>query len=303
MNKGKILFVGGGHSNTIAIRTLLQTNKNIENNYDMTLLSEYDYSAYSGMIPGLICGYYEESDVLIDLHKFAKVHNIKFIKSKIEKIQADENHIISKDNIIFNYDILCINVGSLTYEGDKIKGVKEHATQTRPITKLIKKIKEKEKSFEKKEEIRIVVIGGGVAGIEIAFSISYRYRNILKLKTKIYILNNNKTILPGFNECVIKKIIELLSYNGIEIINESKVIEIENKGLIYEKKNEIFYLKSDFSILATGASPQILNYCLPIDKNGFILVNKYMQTIKYNNIFGSGDCIQIDNYKNKNPIL
>ena len=106
----KIIFLGGGHSNTLAIRSLMQNiyktkiklGDEFENSvvssifskYEFNLISEYNNSAYSGMIPGNICGIYSNKESFIDLETFAKIHNCNVIQRRVKKIIPDANKII-----------------------------------------------------------------------------------------------------------------------------------------------------------------------------------------------------------------
>ena len=155
----KMTFIGGGHSNILAIRLLKQKLYKNDINYipsEFDLISENNLSAYSGMVPGQICGYYSTIDSFIDLKKFSAIHNVNFIKKKVKKILPQQKKLIYEDGGEYIYDALSINVGSTTYNTDNIPGVNQYCIQTRPISELVYKLKHIESEIikNKKPEIK-----------------------------------------------------------------------------------------------------------------------------------------------------
>jgi selenide, water dikinase len=316
-----IVFIGGGHSNTIAIRNLMQKiyslqpeikNKILTQN-KFHLVSEYKHSAYSGMIPGSICGYYNNQESFIDLEKFSEIHNCNFINKKVIEILPKDGKILFDDNSNFlheknsemNFDLLSINIGSKTYNNGKVKGVEEFSIQTRPISNLLHRIQEFEKNFKNNFNnfIKICIVGSGVAGIELAFSLTERFKKIYNFNSEIFIISNSKDIIPDFESNVSDDLILLADKKNIKIIKNSECVEITEKGVFYkEKSNNQFdncnFLDCDMIIWATGAGAQELNFKsnLRLDSRGFILVKDTLQSVEYENIFGAGDCIQLEKY-------
>jgi NADH dehydrogenase FAD-containing subunit len=205
---------------------------------------------------------------------------------------------------------LSINIGSLTYQGnDGVKGINEYTIQTRPINDLISQIEKKEFKLKNLDELIIGIVGGGVAGIELAFSIKARFMSKLNNMPKVYIFSNsNSGTIPGFNDTVVNNLTMLLSKSNIAIIYNANVIEVTENGLYYSYINNNSdnikeFFKLDLILWATGAGPQQVNFnvSLQLDDSGFILVRDTLQVLDYDYIFAAGDCIQLNSYKNENP--
>jgi NADH dehydrogenase FAD-containing subunit len=104
----RIVFIGGGHSNLVAIRKLIlkHSHEDVKKlTHKLILISEHDYSAYSGMVPGNICDIYKKEEAFIDLIKFSQLYNIQFIKSKVTSIQPTQKKIILENNMQVDFDI------------------------------------------------------------------------------------------------------------------------------------------------------------------------------------------------------
>jgi selenide,water dikinase len=315
-----IVFIGGGHSNTLAIRNLMQkiykldveTKNKILATNKFHLISEYKNSAYSGMIPGSICGYFNKSDSFIDLENFSEIHNCNFIQSKVIEIKPEENKILTASSPFeMKYDLLSINVGSKTYNNGKVKGVEEFAIQTRPISKLLEKIenfeiKLKEELEGVKSKIRIGIVGSGVAGIELGFSLRQRFKHFLNRNSEVTIFSNetsnfNTSVIPDFENNVTLELLDLASKVDIQILKNCECLEITKDYVIYQQinnKSQTYSKHLDLVIWATGAGAQDFNHNsnLKLDPKGFIRVKETLQSLDYPNIFGAGDCIQIEKY-------
>ena len=123
---------------------------------------------------------------------------------------------------------------------------------------------------------RIVIIGGGVIGVEMASIYS-------SLEVEVTIVEIMDNILVNFDEEMVNILKQNLKKQGVKLLTSSKVTEIikENDELIVklesEKTNQI---KTDKVLAAVGRKPVfsgLENLDLEME-NGFIKVNFQMQT-------------------------
>jgi selenide,water dikinase len=302
-----IIFLGGGHSNTLGLRELALRGfiNNNKGSIRIKLISDTPYSAYSGTVPGLICGYYTKKECMINLPKFCKQIDIDFIQAKAISLKPQENKLILEHGEEINYDILSINVGSKTLGSTSIEGVQEYTITTRPIGTLLTKIEQKEKTFFQSisninHALRIGIVGGGVAGIELAFSMKSRMRKLYNKEANVVLINKNERIIGKNSPNVCESLMRILKDNQIEVENSSEVIKITDNNILYNvnKRKEF-----DMMIWAAGAEAHELNHNLnlQLDKNGWILVKNTLQSVDFPNVFGSGDCIQLNLYQDFPP--
>lgn len=115
-----------------------------EQQLSMTIVSEKSDSYYSGMLPGTVANLYAEDDLKVWLAPLAAWCNANFIEQRVEKIVGAENKLYLENGDTVDYDILVLNLGSITRDTSNVKGVWEHSLTTRPINDLIQKIKDKE---------------------------------------------------------------------------------------------------------------------------------------------------------------
>jgi NADH dehydrogenase FAD-containing subunit len=83
-----------------------------------------------------------------------------------------------------------------------------------------------------------------------------------------------------------------LTKRGVQISEDTTVKHIEGKNIELKDGKS---LPTAITFLAMGVkpSPLFLNTLLPTGEDGGLLVNFFLQSVEYDNIFGGGDCITL----------
>ena len=134
----------------------------------------------------------------------------------------------------------------------------------------------------------VVIIGGGVIGVE--FATVYA-----KLGKQVTIVELEKTILPPFDRDVAMQQALCLKKMGVKIINGAKVTSIAKTSCTYELKGKSETVEADAVIVCIGrvANTEGMGFesaGLEFDKRG-IVVDEFMQT-NVENIFAIGDVVK-----------
>ncbi len=138
----------------------------------------------------------------------------------------------------------------------------------------------------------IVIIGGGVIGIEFAFL----YANFGIQVTVVEYLDR---VIPTLDKEISSEIEKIAKKRGIKIFTSSKVLEIQqdiNKQAIisFEHNGEISYAVSDITLMAVGRAPYTDGLALDIVQVAFndngrgVKINRQMQT-NVPHIYAIGD--------------
>jgi len=156
-----------------------------------------------------ISGKYEHVDTRIDLISLCNQNNVIFIEGRVDSIVPKERKVYyspstkrsttdGKNRLLeVRFDVLLLNVGSSIYtypfHGAEEKG---RVISTRPISRLLKQLQDFENRILSKNnppsQIRVVMIGGGAAGVELAFNLFHRLKSlfdippIVRLTTLVY---------------------------------------------------------------------------------------------------------------------
>ena len=103
------MLVGGGHSHVIFLRML---GMNPVPGLKTTLISPDTRTPYSGMLPGLIAGHYDEDQVYIDLVPLCRFAGVDFIQAEVGAMDLREQTLALFGRPAIHYDFLSLDIGS-----------------------------------------------------------------------------------------------------------------------------------------------------------------------------------------------
>ncbi|VEU75773.1 pyruvate dehydrogenase E2 component [Mycoplasmopsis maculosa] len=142
-------------------------------------------------------------------------------------------------------------------------------------------------NYDKKLPESIVIIGGGVIGVEFAqvFATS---------GSKVTILQREDHLLPGVDKDVVAELEKSLKAEGIEIIFNASSTGINEKDeLEYEHKGETKTISASVYLLAVGrvpASEGLEEVGIKLGKMKEVVVDEYMRT-NVQNVYAIGDLV------------
>jgi dihydrolipoamide dehydrogenase len=129
----------------------------------------------------------------------------------------------------------------------------------------------------------LVIIGGGVIGIEFATMFS-------ALGSKVTIIERLEGILMNIDEEIRTAYTKILKKENIEILTSSSVVKIDKNKVFYEKDGNQVSLEASKILMSVGMKPNtqgIEKLNLEMNKSG-VVVNDYMET-SIRGIYAIGD--------------
>lgn len=277
-----IVLVGGGHTHVLwVMKFAMNPLKNVQ----VTLISEDYRSFYSGMIPSFIAGVDQKDNLSIDLYQLCVASGVRFICAKVTCINPLSKTVkLEGDRPDVKGDILSINIGSVPRVPKEFSSL-ANVCAVKPIKSFVSYLDRWVLDHALQSTRKIAIVGGGLAGIELAFSLRcrlaelYRSNEIQKNQVDtICIYDHSKTWGKQFSFALKKTILKELSHKGISLLEHKSITLEEAKAL-------------DLVILAQSVSaPAWLDDCLlPRDQNGFISVDSHLQVEGLNGVFAVGD--------------
>jgi len=240
------------------------------------------------MGPGMLAGTYHPDDIRFATRKLVEEKGGTFILGKAYRIDPHKQMVIlegTQEEI--PYDVLSCNAGSYVPR-DMIQGETSNIFTPKPIEELLA-ARQKIIELAAAGNITIAVIGSGPSSIEIAGNIHQlcREQGINMPKIQLF---GGRSFMSGKPSKVRRLARTILERKGVEIIEAGYVQKIENGQILLE--NEQRY-QADLIFPAVGVKPSqiFVRSGLPTGKDGGLLVDKYLRSSGYNNIFGGGDCI------------
>jgi NADH dehydrogenase FAD-containing subunit len=274
--------------------TLANLHKFVEKGHQVSVIGPSPYHYYSGMGPGMLGKIYTPGEIRFATKHVVEMQGGRFIQGTVTRVDPAEKTIYLESGKTISYDILSFNTGSyvpkiiVTDNGKDIFTVK-------PIGKLLE-AQQRILELTSQPNIIIGIIGGGPAAAEITGNIWRLAKDYGKHMPEIKIFSG-EDLLFRFPEKIRKKARRSLTKRSIEILERSFVKKIKT-GQIALDSGQTYDVDLIFLAIGVRPSPIFQESGLPTGPDGGLLVNRFLQSIKYPEIYGGGDCI----YFNDQPL-
>jgi NADH dehydrogenase FAD-containing subunit len=301
------LLVGAGHAHLTILKNL---STFLIQGHRVTVISAEPFHYYSGMGPGMLSGIYSPQQIRFHVEKMVVDQGGNFIRAQVVHIDPLNQNVQTASGKKISYDVACFNTGSHVPYPEITKNLtgEPFLFPVKPIENLLF-AKNKLTSLFKRKRPKIIVVGGGAAGVEIAANLRALAVNH-KQETDITIVAGGN-LLNRFNGRFRAAAKTMLQQQSINLLEHSGATAISNHCIIL---NTGLSLQCDMVLWAVGTKPSTLfkDSGLPTGPDGGLLVNEYLQSVYFPNIFGGGDCISFKNRRlekvgvyavRQNPIL
>src|SRR5688572_19428972 len=191
-----VVLVGGGHSTVQVLRRFAMEPPP---GARVTVVVDTPVAVYSGMVPGFVAGQYTAHDLELDVVPLARRARARVVMARAVGIDAAGNRILLEGRAPIRYDVASVDIGSIV-AGLDLPGVREHAVPTRPIGRFVAAVDaavERLAAGSEGTPLEVVVVGGGVGGVELAFTIDQRLSKRGSGRRRVTLLHNGPRILAG----------------------------------------------------------------------------------------------------------
>jgi len=285
--KQRLVLAGGGHAQLSVLTALARKSPNVE----VVLVTPNTHQIYSGMLPGWMVGHYKKEDCCIDLRPLADAARVRLVLANMIGINADHKCVELSDGSHFEYDALSINAGS-EINTSWLEAAGERLLSVKPLDNFVQRWPKILAAALQQDDYQLVVVGGGAAGVELAFAAQYAFIKQRCKHASVALIASQQGILPGHSTGVKVRSRRLLEQRGITLFQAQAVGTAEGITLSSGES-----LRADCIIAATGARPPawLRNTDLKLDEQGYILVDAQQRSLSHPNVFAAGDvCIRQD---------
>ena len=283
----KVVFVGGGHAHLYSLK---HAEKLIREGAQVVVVGPDRYHYYSGMGPGMLSRIYYPEEARVDIPALIEPTGATFVRGRVTGIHPDSKTLHLDTGETLDYDLVSFNVGSYV-PLDLIAGAEKEAYPVKPI-EGIESLRQEILSLSSTSSPKILIIGAGPAGVEIAGNI-LRLVNQNKGKAQITMAGSEDRVLPRFSKKAGIIAHESLTGRGITILDNCMISALGNRAAHTARGGEIAY---DIAVLTIGIQPKqvFTGSGIRTARNGSLLVNNCLQSVSHPEIFGGGDCITLD---------
>lgn len=281
----RLVLLGGGHAH---VKVLAELAEQPLAGWDVHLVSPYRRQIYSGMLPGWIAGHYPIEACAIALDRLAARGAVAFHEASGTALDLTQQAVQCDDGSALHFDALSIDTGPMPSLA-ALPGAAEHALPVRPIERFIAawpavvdRIAGQCRRFD------LVVLGAGAAGIELAFAIRHRAHIEGWSHLFLTIVSSDEWPLPGAPDAARRRTAALLKKRGIQWQGGRRAARIDAQRLHF---NDGAAIDFDACLVATGAAAPAWPAAsgLATDAQGFIRVNRSLQSLSHPQVFAAGD--------------
>ncbi len=287
-----VVLLGIGHTNAHIVREWIR--RPIPDTR-LVCISNYSKATYSGMLPGVLAGNYHLEQMEIDLQQLCDRAGARLILGTVTGLNNDRQEVLLEGQPAVRFDAISIGIGSTTKPD---VSVSDDATlvPVKPMQTFLRRIEKQVDDTEVKrdEGFRVTVVGGGAAGVEIAFCIPNFIQRTLQSSEQVNVpccvtlIHRGEELTPGTTDGLNKRVRNEFRKRGVEVLLGTGVTQVVGNRAVLSDGRELI---SDLLIWCAGATPPpLLNSLeLPTDAAGFLLIDNTLKTLADLPIFVVGD--------------
>ncbi len=284
----ELVLVGGGHTHVQILRQLTMKPRG---DLHLTLVVDTPIAVYSGMVPGFAAGQYSAAEIEIDVVPLARQAGARVILARAVGIDAPHRRIALEGRPDIAYDLASFDIGS-TVAGLDLPGIRQHSLPTRPIASFVRRIDELLVGLRQRSQnqpLRVVVVGGGAGGVELAFTLRQRLLAETRAAVEVSLLQAGRQLLPDYPDGLRQRVEHHAQTAGIEVRCDTRVAAAHAGEVELEGGER---LATDLLLWVTGAisQPIFRNSGLPTDRRGFVKIRSTLQVVGHDELFAVGDC-------------
>lgn len=274
----RIVLVGGGHTHALVLRDFAL---HPAAGAVVTLISDTDRAPYSGMVPGYVAGVYGFDDVHIDLRRLCAAAGASFVLASVTSLDLANRTVTIGPGSSVPYDILSLNVG-IRPSVDGVPGAARIAVKTKPVSELLAAV-------DGLATERIVVVGTGAGGVELALALRAR----LGPAASITIIGGDAEILASHAPAVQRLLRRELDAKGIVVRTGAAARKVEGGVVTLEGGVSVAFDRLFWATQA--AAPSWLRTTgLALTPDGFVRVAATLASTSHPDVFAAGDVATID---------
>jgi selenide,water dikinase len=269
-----LVLIGGGHSHALILR---MWGMNPLPGARVSVIDPSPTVAYSGMLPGFVAGHYGRDALSIDLVRLARFAGARIVMGRAEGIDLEARTVSVAGRPPVAFDVASVDIG-ITSEMPGLPGFAEHGVPAKPLTPFAKAWA----TFREAPTGDVAVIGGGVAGAELAMAMAHA----LGGRVAVRLIERDRA-LTALGVAARGKVRAALRQTGVELVEGAEVVAVEADHLRMADGGRI---AAAFTCGAAGARAQGWLAGTGLDlTDGFLTVDRFLRTSDPM-IFASGDC-------------
>lgn len=276
-----LVLIGGGHTHALVLhKWAMRPLPGVR----VTVINPDPTAPYTGMLPGHIAGHYSRDALQIDLIRLARRAGARVILGRAEGLDLTQREVHVPGRPAVAYDVASIDIG-ITSDLPALPGYSDHAVSAKPLGAYAKRWQDWLARVQAGAvPAQIAIIGGGVAGVELALAMAHRLQGHAPDITLV----DAGPLLPHIGAQARKRLIAHLGRAQVRVIENTRPVAVSAAGLVLPEGQII---AASFILGAAGTRPQDWLRATGLDlTEGFITVDPFLRSVTAPEVFAVGDC-------------
>jgi selenide, water dikinase len=275
----EVLLVGGGHAHALVLR---RWGMRPVPGARLTLVNPGPSAPYTGMLPGYVAGHYRREALEIDLVRLARFASARFVEGRAVALDPGAREVTLASGRRLGYDILSLDIG-ITSDMPDLPGFAAHGLAAKPLGRFADRWAEVVRG---RGATSVAVLGGGVAGAELAMACAHRLRGLGRAGA-VSLVDRGR-ILAGVAPAARRRMMAALAGWGIACIENDAPAEVGPDHVRLESGRR---LAADVTIGAAGARPQDWLAQSGLEtRDGYVVTDGWLRSVSDPRIYAAGDC-------------
>lgn len=278
-----LVLIGGGHAHALVLR---MWGMDPLPGVRVTVINPDPVAPYSGMLPGHIAGHYARDDLMIDLVRLARFAGARVIVDHAIGLDPAGQGVTLASGRVIPFDVASVDIG-ITTDLPRVPGFAEHTIAAKPMARYAAAWDRfLDDVAADRVAPRMAILGGGIAGVELAMASAHRLRG-MGVAPDITLIDRG-AILSEFAPGPRARLLAELARWDVACIDNDAAAEITAEGVILSSGRVV---PASLSLGVAGAIPQpwLVHTGLELTE-GFIAVDRHLQSTSHPAVFAAGDC-------------
>jgi NADH dehydrogenase len=273
----------------------LTTAINILRNYSVNLIDCRPQFEFLPNIHELLSGIKKPDSLRIDRKRLVERAGHRFIRDTVTTIDPVKKKIYTSGRKRMPYDICVVAIGGVNNTFG-IAGAAKFGLPFKSVEQCQNIARRLKALSHRKYRAKVVIVGGGLEGVEALGEILRRYRRHLGLE--IHLIENNKRLLANRPKALDRDIRKICKPYCVHFHTDTRVTKITGSKVWLSSR---VTLNSDATIWTGGAIPPPLLHKSGLTEHlgDWAPVNSSLQSKYFDSIFIAGDAAEWPGLKSK----
>ena len=236
------------------------------------------------MVPAYVAGQQGLQDCAISLEALAQRSGVRWLRGSVVALDAHHKSIQLDDGSHLEFDWLSLDMGTVQdrdFIETTIPGSREHALFMQPVDAFISLWPRVSKMGDARA-LRIALIGGSAADVEVALAIRHRLPN-----AAVTLVCSQTALDANYSAKLQRRIQAVLRTQRITMLQDT-VTSMSAEALHLGCGAD---LACDIALLTVGAKPPqwLKDSGLALDKDGYLALDRHLRSISHSRIFAALD--------------